>query len=58
MTAPILRVVTFQPSHFHFASVNLHCVPVPKSVKEQVKISIRGDTGNDVPFCTGKTLIK
>ena len=62
VTAPILRVVSFQPvantTHFHFEFVNLHYVPVAKSAIEQVKISIKGDTGNDVPFCTGKTLIK
>ena len=60
--APILRVVPFQPvaniTHFYFKFVNLHYVPVVKSVIEQVKISIKGDTGNDIPFCTGKTLIK
>ena len=60
VTAPILRVVPFQPfantSHFHFEFVNLHYVPVAKSAIEQVKISIKGDTGNGVPFCTGKTL--
>ena len=61
-TAPILRVVPFQPvantSHFHFEFVNLHYVPVAKSAIEQVKISTKGNTGNDIPFCTGKTLIK
>ena len=61
VTAPILRVVPFQPvaniTHFYFEFVKLHYVPVAKSIIEQVKISIKVDTGNDVPLCTGKTLM-
>ena len=57
VTAPIVRVVPVQPvantTHFHFEFVNLHYVPVVKTVIEQVKISTKCDTGNDLPVCTG-----
>ena len=60
--APILRVVPFQSTkdnvHFHQEFVNLHYVPVAKSFIDQVNVSIRGDTGEDIPFVTGKTLVK
>lgn len=62
ITAPILRVVPFANTtgeiHFHQEFLNLHYVPVAKSFIDQVYISIKGDTGNDIPFITGKTLIK
>ena len=61
VTTPILRVVPFQvyanTSQFYFEFVNLHYVPVAKSIIEQVQISFKIDTGNDVPFCTGKKMI-
>ena len=62
ITAPILRVVPFEVSrrshHSHQEFANLHYVPVAKSFIDQVHISIKGDTGLDVPFITGKSLIK
>ena len=62
VTAPILRVVPFQRTkdnvHFHQEFVNLHYVPVAKSFIDQVNVSIKGDTGEDIPFVTGKTLVK
>lgn len=62
ITAPILRVVPFEVSrrshHSHQEFVNLHYVPVAKSFIDQVHISIKGDTGLDVPFVIGKSLIK
>ena len=62
VTAPILRVIPFkqlqEEIHFHQEFLNLHYVPVAKSYIDQVHISIKGDTGEDIPFITGKTLIK
>ena len=62
VTAPVLRVVPFQQTksetHSHQEFLNLHYVPVAKSYIDQVHISIKGDTGYDVPFITGKSLIK
>ena len=62
VTAPILRVVAFQRTknnvHFHQEFVNLHYIPVAKSFIDQVNVSIKGDTGEDIPFVTGKTLVK
>ena len=60
--APILRVIPFksskhsQQSHKEF--VNVHNVPVAKSFIQQVRISIKGDSGKDILFSSGKTLIK
>ena len=45
-------------THSHQEFLNLHYVPVAKSFIDQVHISIKGDTGYDVPFITGKSLIK
>ena len=60
--APILRILPFEPNqtliNFHMEFHNLHCVPVAKSSIDQVHISIKGDNGEDVPFVTGKTMIK
>ena len=62
VTAPLLRVIPFKyiqgEIHFHQEFLNLHYVPVAKSYTDQVHISIKGDTGEDSPFITGKTLIK
>ena len=62
VTAPVLRVVPFQQTksdiHSHKEFLNLHYVPVAKSFIDQVHISIKGDTSYDVPFITGKSLIK
>lgn len=62
ITAPILRVIPFkfreEQTHFQHEILNLHYVPVAKSFIDQVHISIKGDTGQDIPFITGKTLIK
>ena len=60
--APILRVIPFksskhsQQSHKEF--VNVHYVQVAKSFIQQVCISIKGNSGNDILFSSGKTLIK
>ena len=57
-----LRVVFFQRTkdnmHFHQEFVNLHYVPVAKSFIDQVNVSIKGNTGEDIPFMTGKRLVK
>ncbi|MEW8546517.1 MAG: hypothetical protein AB2693_23630, partial [Candidatus Thiodiazotropha sp.] len=62
VTAPILRVVPFEPSkrsqQSHTEFVNMHYVPVAKSYIDQVHVSIKGDTGKDIQFSSGKTLIK
>ena len=62
VTAPILRVVPFETSkekhHLHQEFVNVHYIPVAKSFIDQVHISIKGDTGDNVPFISGKTLVK
>ena len=62
VTAPVLRVVPFQQTksdiHSHKEFLNLHYVSVAKSFIDQVHINIKGDTGYDVPFITGKSLIK
>ena len=62
VTAPVLRVVPFETlkerHHLHQEFVNVHYVPVAKSFIHQVHISIKGDTGDNVPFITGKTLVK
>ena len=62
VVAPILRVVPSNPVtelvHVHKEFENLHYVPVSKSVIDQVHISIKTETGSNVPFVTGKTMIK
>ena len=62
IVAPILRVVPFNPVtelvHVHKEFKNLQYVPVSKSVIDQVHISIKTETGSNVPFVTGKTKIK
>ena len=62
VTAPMLRVIPFKYMQeeilFNQEFLNLHYVPVAKSYIDQVHISIKGGTGEDIPFITGKTLIK
>ena len=62
VTAPILRVLPFESkrenNHLHQEFVNVHYVPVTKSFIDQVHVSIKGDTGENVPFISGKTLAK
>ena len=62
IVAPILRVVPINPViefvHVHKEFKNLHYIPVSKSVIDQVHISIKTETGSNVPFVTGKTMIK
>ena len=62
IVASILRVVSFNPVtelvHVHKEFKNLRYVPVSKSVIDQVHISIKTETGSNVPFVTGKTMIK
>ena len=62
ITATILRVIRYEAkkdtNHIHKEFVNLHYLPVAKSFIDQVQVTIKGDTGNDVPFISGKTLIK
>ena len=62
VTVPILRVLPFESkrknNHLHQDFVNVHYVPVAKSFIDQVHISIIGDTGENVPFISGKTLVK
>ena len=60
--APILRVIPFKSSKHsqqsHRKFVNVHYVPVAKSYIHQVRTSIKGDSGKDILFSSGKTLIK
>lgn len=60
--SPILRVIPFEPQdnniNFHKEFLNLHYVPLGKSYIDQVYITIKGDTGEDISFVTGKTLVK
>ena len=62
VTAPILRVLPFESkienSHLHQEFFNVHHVPVANSFIDQVHMSIKGDTGENVPFISGKTLVK
>ena len=62
IVASILRVVPFNPVtelvHVHKEFKNLHYVPVYKSVIDQDHISFKTETGSNVPFVTGKTMIK
>ena len=62
VTAPILRVLPFESkrenNHLHQEFVNVHYVPVAKSFIDQVHIRLKGDTGENVPFISGKTLVK
>ena len=62
IVAPILRVVPLnlvtELVHVHKEFKNLHYVPVFKSVIDQVHISIKTETGSNVPFVSGKTMIK
>ena len=44
--------------HVHKELKNLHYVPISKFVIDQVHISIKTKTGSNVPFVTGKTMIK
>ena len=61
-TVPILRVLPFESkrenNHLHQEFVDVHYVPVAKSFIDQVHISIKCDTGENVPFISGKTLVK
>lgn len=60
--APILRVVSFtgltESPHFYKEFKRLHYVPVSKASLDQIQVSIKTDTGLNVPFVTGKTLVK
>ena len=60
--APILRVIPFKSSKHskqsHKQFVNVLYVPVAKSFIQQVCISIKGDSGKDILFSSGKTLMK
>ena len=60
IVASIFRVVPFKPVtelvHVHKEFKHLHYIPVSKSVIDQVHISIKTDTGSNVPFVTGKTI--
>ena len=62
VTAPILRVLPFESkrenNHLQQEFVNVHYVPVAKSFIDQVHISMKGDTGENVLFISGKTLVK
>ena len=62
VTASILRVWPFESkrenNHLHQEFVNVHYIPVAKSLIGQVHISIKGDKGENVPFISGKTLVK
>ena len=62
VSAHILTVLPFESkrenNHLHQEFVNVHYVPVAKSFIDQVHISIKGDTGENVPFISGKTLVK
>ena len=62
VTAPILRVLPFESkrenNQLHQKFVNIHYVPVAKSFIYQVHISIKGDTGENVPFISGKMFVK
>ena len=57
IVAPILRFVPFNPVtefvHVHKEFRNLHYLPVSKSVIDQVHISIKTETGSNVPFVIG-----
>ena len=52
VTAPILRVLPFESkrenNYLHQEFVNVHYVPVAKSFIDQVHITIKGDTGENV----------
>ena len=58
IVAPILRFVPFNPVleliHVYKEFKNLHYVPVSKYVIDQVYISIKTETGSNVPFVIGK----
>ena len=45
VTAPILRVIPYEPqkdtNHIHKEFVNLHYVPVAKSLIDQVQVAIK-----------------
>ena len=62
VTPPILRVVPFETlkerHHLRQEFVKVHYVPVAKSFIDQVHISIKGDTGDNVPFFTRKASVK
>ena len=62
IVALMLRVVPFNPVtelvYVHKEFKNLHYIPVSKSVIDQVHLSIKTDTGSNVHFVTGKTMIK
>ena len=62
VTASTLRLLPFESkrenNHLHQEFVNVHYVPVAKSFIDQVHISIKGATGEKVPFISGKTLVK
>ena len=60
VTAQVLRVMPFKQSQKLSSPQDFlnHYVHVAKSFIDQVHISIKGDTGYDVPFITGKSLIK
>ena len=62
VTAPILRVLAFESirenNHLNQEFVNVHYVPVAKSFIDQVHISLKGYTGENVSFISRKTLVK
>ena len=53
-----LRLLLVVLPVFFFFSVYPFYIVVSKSVLEKVHISIKTDTGSNVPFVTGKTMIE
>ena len=63
--APILRVVPFETRmkagtnpHLHMEFLNLHYIPVSKSFFDEITVNIKGDTGKQIHFTHGKSMVK
>ena len=63
--APLLRVVPFETRtkagtnpHLHMEFLNLHYIPVSKSFFDEITVNIKGDTGKQIHFTHGKSMVK
>ncbi len=61
-SVPLLRITPIKPNHQDVVITKIfdspHYVPVSKNYMESIEVNIKDDTGEDVPFVHGKTIVK
>ena len=59
--APLLRIVNVEGRYGNTVTktyVNPHYVPLKQKLVDTIEIDIRDDTGQPIPFITGKVIVK